>query len=154
MDTLSIVHHKSKYSAETYRTFAINGTAIEIWLPNQNPSSELDLISAHEGLNDEQETALIWDRIFSTAPNWSCIVPLLVCPDDVDLSCTVIVAEQLSSEMSITWKRFGLLLEPTTLESPSVDWYPDIRTVEFKRDNFMKVIEEFRSAVNVDLGLG
>lgn len=48
MDTLSVVNHKSKYSAEAYRAFAINGTAIEVWLPSQNPSSELNLVSAHE----------------------------------------------------------------------------------------------------------
>lgn len=154
MDILSIAHHKSKYSAEAYRTFAINGLAIEVWMPSQNPSTELNLISAHEGLYDDQEFELIWDRIFSIAPNWRCIVPLLVCPDDVDLSCTVIVAEQFSSETSITWERFGLLMDSVNSENPTIDWYQGIRPVEFERGNFMEVIEAFRATVNIDLGWG
>src|SRR5690606_15043967 len=110
------------------------------------------LVSAHAGLNDDDEFRLVWDRIYSTAPEWQSIVPLLVCPDDLDLTCTVIVAEQCATEGSVIWKRFGLLRDLITLTEPAVEWYPDIRSVEFGRDNFMNTLDAFRAAVSIDLG--
>ena len=36
-------------------------------------------------------------------------VPILICPDDRDFSCTVIVTEVIKSDNTITWKRIGLV---------------------------------------------
>lgn len=94
MNHLSLVKHKSKYSSDYYLTFAIDGEPLEVWLPKHDPQSEHDLIVSLPELYDEKETQLVWDRIYSTAPGWRTLVPLLVCPDDMDLTCTVIVVEQ------------------------------------------------------------
>lgn len=151
MDTLSTVRHESKFSYGSYQTFAVNGVAIEVWLAAQSPAADLNLVSAHDGLHSDQETRLVWDRIYSTAPSWCCIVPLLVCPDDLDLTCSVIVAEQVSTEKSIVWERFGLLRESAKLTSPSVDWFSGIRSVTFDRENFMTTLDSSRASVNVEL---
>ncbi len=47
---LSITSHKSRYSSDFYPTFAIDGMALEIWLPKQNPDAEFHLVGAHSGL--------------------------------------------------------------------------------------------------------
>lgn len=37
-------------------------------------------------------------------------VPILMCPDDMDFSCTVIVAEVIKTEKTVTWNRIGSVL--------------------------------------------
>ncbi|QZX85917.1 hypothetical protein K6751_14180 [Metapseudomonas otitidis] len=92
---------------------------------------------------------MVWDRIYSTAPGWRTLVPLLVCPDDVDLTCTVIVVEQFSNERQIQWCRFGLLIDAIEIDSPSVEWYGAIPGVIFDRQNFHEVLDEFREKENI-----
>lgn len=149
MNHLSLVKHKSKYSADYYLTFAIDGEPLEVWLPKHDPQSEHDLIVSFPELYDEKETQLVWDRIYSTAPGWRTLVPLLVCPDDVDLICTVIVVEQFSNERQIQWCRFGLLIDAIEIDSPSVEWYGAIPGVIFDRQNFHEVLDEFREKENI-----
>ena len=37
-------------------------------------------------------------------------VPILMCPDDMDFSCTVIVAEVIKNDKTVTWNRIGSVL--------------------------------------------
>ncbi|MBO3656008.1 hypothetical protein [Acinetobacter bereziniae] len=37
----------------------------------------------------------------------STVVPILICPDDLDLVCSVIMVEQVVTETEVTWIRFG-----------------------------------------------
>lgn len=148
---LSITQNKSKYSAGFYPTFAIDGLALERWLPAQNPAAEYHLVSAHSGLYSDHETELIWDRIYSTAPGWQTLIPMLVCSDDLDLSCTVIVVEQHAQTEQIVWQRFGLLMEPITDEAPTVEWFEGISAATFERANFVGALDAFRQVANVKM---
>ncbi|CAI8842734.1 MULTISPECIES: hypothetical protein [Pseudomonas] len=152
MNRLTITQHKSKYSAGHYPTFAIDELPLEVWLPHHNPQAELHLVAAHSGLYSDQENELIWDRAYSTAPGWTTLLPLLVCSDDLDLSCSVIVTEQFSDETVIHWQRFGLLKDRITSENPEVDWFHSIPSVTFARAAFINVLDSFREidGVKVD----
>ncbi|MDH0732379.1 hypothetical protein N5F23_21650 [Pseudomonas sichuanensis] len=148
---LSIASHKSKYSLGFYPTFAVDGVPLEVWLPQHNREAELHLVSAHSGLNDDDDTYLVWDRIYSTAPGWDTLVPLLVCSDDLDLTCTVIVAEQHADEHHVQWRRFGLLRDLITLQSPAADWYDSIPSLTFERSHFESVLDAFRKQENIKM---
>ncbi|WP_237142948.1 MULTISPECIES: hypothetical protein [Pseudomonas] len=148
---ISIASHKSKYSIGFYPTFAVDGVPLEVWLPRHNPDAELHLVAAHSGLYSDEDTWLIWDRIYSTAPGWKTLVPLLVCSDDLDLTCTVIVAEQCADEHQLQWSRFGLLKDLITLELPSVDWYDAIPYLTFERSHYQSVLDEFRKQENIKM---
>ncbi|SNB80063.1 hypothetical protein SAMN02745900_03613 [Pseudomonas sp. URIL14HWK12:I8] len=148
---LSITSHKSKHSLGFYPTFAVDGVPLEVWLPQHNREAELHLVSAHSGLNDDDGTDLIWDRIYSTAPGWETLVPLLVCPDDLDLTCTVIVAEQRADEHHVQWRRFGLLKDLITSQSPAVGWYDSIPNLTFERSCFESVLDAFRKQQNIKM---
>ncbi|MDC6379804.1 hypothetical protein BW687_006365 [Pseudomonas graminis] len=151
MNQLSVASHKSKYSQGFYSTFAIDGAALEIWLPEQEPAAELHLVAAHVGLYSDDDTDLVWDRIYSTAPGWKTLIPLLVCSDDMDLTCTVIVVEQFAYEDRIEWRRFGLLEEVITLEQPRVRWFEAIPSVVFGRAQFHQTLDDFRKQENVTM---
>ncbi|ATB68113.1 hypothetical protein CLJ08_24285 [Pseudomonas mosselii] len=94
---------------------------------------------------------MIWDRIYSTAPGWKTLVPLLVCSDDLDLTCTVIVAEQSAGEHAVHWSRFGLLKDLITVEAPAVDWFDAIPCLTFERSHFHSVLDEFRMQENIEM---
>ncbi|WP_445656557.1 hypothetical protein [Achromobacter sp. NCFB-sbj8-Ac1-l] len=151
---LSIASHKSKYSADFYRAFAIDGVPLEVWLPRHNPEAELYLVGAHSGLDSDDDTCLMWERIYSTTPGSKTLVPLLVCPDDLDLTCTVIVAEQHADEHHIHWRRFGLLRDLITLQSPAVDWYESIPNLSLERSHFQSVLDAFRQQENIKMDRG
>ncbi|MDD1958335.1 hypothetical protein NP552_25200 [Pseudomonas sp. 8209] len=144
MNQLSIASFKSKYSQGFYSTFAIDGAPLEVWLPTRDPAAQLHLVAAHAGLYGEDDNELVWDRSYSTAPGWTTLVPLLVCSDDLDLSCTVIVVEQHAHEDHIHWRRFGLLHEVITLEQPRVSWFEAACTATFERAEFHHTLDEFR----------
>ncbi|MNE71150.1 hypothetical protein D3C80_1669990 [compost metagenome] len=151
INLLSIASHKSKYSSGFYPTFAIDGVPLEVWLPRQNPAAEFDLVAAHSGLYSDEDNLLIWDRIYSTAPGWKTLVPLLVCSDDLDLTCTVIVAEQCAHEHQVQWGRFGLLKDSIALENTDVDWFDAMPSVIFERSNYHSVLDEFRKQENIKM---
>lgn len=50
---------------------------------------------------------MAWRRILP-GENQTTICPILVCPDDNDFSCTLIVAEIRNCGNTIQWKRVGL----------------------------------------------
>ncbi len=148
---LSIASHKSKHSLGFYPTFAVDGVPMEVWLPQHNREAELHLVAAHSGLYSDKDTCLVWDRIYSTAPGWRTLVPLLVCSDDLDLTCTVIVAEQHAGEHYVQWRRFGLLKDLITLQSPAVDWYESIPSLTFERSQFQSLLDAFRKQENIKM---
>ncbi|WP_439849999.1 hypothetical protein ACTACG_17110 [Pseudomonas syringae] len=151
INLISIESHKSKYSSGLYPTFAVDGVPLEVWLPKHDPTAELHLVAAHSGLHSDEDNLLIWDRIYSTAPGWKVLVPLLVCSDDLDLTCTVIVAEQCANEHHVQWARFGLLKDLIALENPDIDWFDVIPSVIFERSNYHSVLDEFRKQENIKM---
>ena len=38
----------------------------------------------------------------------STVLPILICPDDLDLVCNVIMIEQMVTESEVQWLRFGV----------------------------------------------
>lgn len=148
---LSITSHKSRYSLGFYPTFAVDSVPLEIWLPQHNREAELHLVSAHSGLYSDGDTYLVWDRIYSTAPGWQTLVPLLVCSDDLDLTCTVIVVEQHADAAYVQWLRFGVLKDLITLQSPAVDWFDSVPSLTFERSHFQSVLDAFRKQENIKM---
>lgn len=73
-----------------------NGATIATVISAQAGESNIDLLApAHSPLYDDAEISLAWDRLLAVAEGKTSIVPLLVCLDDLDFSCRLIVAEQV-----------------------------------------------------------
>jgi len=58
-------------------------------------------------LEREEEKAVVWKRILSNE-NETTICPILMCPDDKEFSCTLIVAEIRNCGDLIHWKQIGV----------------------------------------------
>jgi hypothetical protein len=56
--------------------------------------------------SDEQDGQYIW-TLMNDKEN--CNLPILLCPDDMDFWCTVIVAQVQFNKETVVWKRIGLV---------------------------------------------
>jgi hypothetical protein len=91
-------------------------------------------------LTDKGERELVRERMWPrVGERW--IVPLLVCPDDLDFSCTLVVAEVSSTEEEVTWERIGLDTR-SSLEVSEVDWLA-VAPQRFQRGEYLECVESF-----------
>jgi hypothetical protein len=89
---------------------------------------------------------IAWRRIVPGGIGLTTIVPLLVCPDDADLFCSVIVVEQEVSEDFIYWKRFGIAMdEPYDLVGATVRWLQEFRQAKFQKPEYCTALDLFQT---------
>ena len=79
------------------------------------------------------------------------ILPILLCPEDFDFSCTVIVVEVILRENMVIWNRFGVDITPfdeDEKELPQyigkeVVWIKEIDSFKFSRRRYLHCVEQF-----------
>ena len=137
---------KSKHAHAPHPVFAIDGTSLDLWLSERLPDDWIsDLVPAQGWLIDDADFALAWRRIERIEEDCSTIVPVLVCSDDVDLSCSVIVVEQVGAINEIIWRRFGRPDESRGDQcGATVKWFEDCPSCEFDRSEFVAALAEFK----------
>ena len=112
MNHIEIKHMKTCYDYdEDY--LVIDGTPITTYLERHKPTSLamfgslLGLLPAWSGkLIWQWENDFIWEMVGSGE---ELNVPILVCEDDCDLSCVVIVAHIRKTENTVYWDKVGVL---------------------------------------------
>jgi hypothetical protein len=100
----------------------------------------------------EQEKDIVWKRI-SPNNNTKEICPILLCPDDCDFSCTLIVAEIEKGDGIINWHRMGI--DKTTefdayKVGSNVDWFDKIEPLQFDKSEYQVMIEKFKNQFQID----
>ncbi len=97
-------------------------------------------------LKDEKERAYVWERILPE-PGKKSIAPVLMCPDDCDLVCTVVVAEIENKGTEIIWKRIGIDVGRTGDDlktiGKKVDWF-DLPEYRFRLADYRACLEQFK----------
>ena len=127
--------HDANGNFKPFPILAIDGIPLNQWLDkNTNIMQEPDgirivsLVPAQGWLYDtDNELALsnAWQLLQPEPCEYgpiSTVVPLLVCPDDLDLSCSVIMVEQVVTKTEVQWLRFGLAYGQTQDVVTSVVW--------------------------------
>lgn len=94
----------------------------------------------------QDEQAVVWKRILP-AENETAICPILMCPDDNDFSCTLIVAEITNCGDRVQWKRLGL--DKTEEWDPEkvgsmVDWFDKPTELNFSKKDYFAMLEAFK----------
>jgi len=153
MNQIQAKYEKSKYSQKAHLTINVDGKYLDLILhefyPNQNLIGLVPTLL--NWLEDPKERQLVWNRIES---NERQVVPILMCPDDVDLWCTVIVAEVEKTNDSVKWLRLGIDIGgpdnmPDSIGT-TVDWFDKIEPMEFDKTEYEKFISEFKAAIDKD----
>jgi hypothetical protein len=100
-----VIKNKSQYIQEDHYVILIDNKPLDLILHELYPEELfLGLIpTIIDWISLDEESKFVQQR-FSI--NQDCkIVPVLMCPDDCDLSCTIIVAEVVTSDDQVTWQR-------------------------------------------------
>lgn len=104
------------------------------------------------GLYDEREKRIVWDSILPPK-NEVTICPILMCPDDNDFSCTLIVAEIENCGDYIQWKRIGL--DQTGFRSAdkfgtNIQWLEKLGAYNFEMQDYLETIASFQQQFTRD----
>lgn len=144
---ITVGQHKSRFSTEPHPALFVDGEPLDGWLDARLDGLEaLDLVPAQHWLDDEAERELSWRRLSELLPGIPVVVPLLICPDDLDLSCTVIVAEQQLEQNRVVWRRFGIAAGSADDPLDEIGWC-DPLSVSFELEGFLAALASFRGAV-------
>lgn len=108
MNHISLLQHQPVFSRAPCAWIAIDGVPVEHWFAAQSDNPDaITLGFAPMWLHNPEEEELAWSRLVPGEENSSTVVPILVCSDDMDLHCTVVVVEQLVTSDTVQWVRWG-----------------------------------------------
>jgi len=107
-------------------------------------------------LEDQNERDLVWKRIYPGQFNKE-VCPILMCPDDCDFSCTIIVAEIENCGNTIRWHRLGI--DESKIYKPdykpekigtAVTWFEKISSFKFYKKEYKQMIKDFEKQYQKD----
>lgn len=153
MNQILAKYEKSEYSNQPHLTINVDGNSLDKILHELYPDDNLiGLVpTLLDWLKDPKERKLVWDRFESKQKQ---VVPILMCPDDIDLWCTVINVEIEKTKDSIKWLRIGLDSGgpddmPDSIGT-NVEWFDKIEPMEFKKSEYEKFSSEFKTEIDKD----
>ncbi|QXP59015.1 hypothetical protein [Olleya sp. HaHaR_3_96] len=148
MNTIKAEIDKSDYGTDEFLNLKIDG----FWLDEK--LEELYPNNMYKGLYPTllfameiaQEEKVVWNRI-SPKLGEIAISPILMCPDDNDFSCTLILAEIENCKNTIKWNKLGI--DKTTEYDAEkvgfkVEWFEKISGFEFSKDDYENMLSEFK----------
>lgn len=147
-DHLRAVLRCSRYVDEPHLVVLLNDAAVDEWLAQvTGEDSFAGLVTTLDDcLYEPAERAIVWQRIFP-ADGTSHVAPLLVCPDDLDFDCTVVVVEVGREGNKILWRRFGVdqtIASNSEQVGMNVRWLDAGRCLVFQVDEYRRFIEDCR----------
>lgn len=141
---ISAAYYRPGFARSACAWLMIDGIGIEQWLSTHLEWSDV----ARLGLSliwliDEDEDALANRRIIPAEDGSSTIVPLLVCSDDMNFDCIVLVAEQVIEGDTVHWRRFGCSISDKLEVGISTKWIAESKPISFALEDFQNALEQF-----------
>ncbi len=149
MNQITAIEDKSEYSIERHLVIAIDGEPLDHIIAKFDPTGDLALKglvpTLLDWLDNEEEKRVAWERILPEEGQ-TTFAPVLMCPDDCDFWCTIIIAEIERRKDEIVWKRIGRDIgriggKPDSVGN-EVEWF-DQEEFIFYTTNYIKFIKEF-----------
>ena len=149
MNKLSARMHRSRHARAPHPVLFVDETPLHEWIKGVvcdagGVDSTDSLVPAQGWLLDEGDGEHAWKLLSPREDHSSTIVPMLVCPDDMDMSCTVAVVEQMADGQNIRWVRTGRALDVVNGIVTSVAWTAPSQTAVFSREEFGNAVAELR----------
>lgn len=149
MNKISARLHKSRHALKPHPVLFVDETPLEQWMNGivcdaDGVDNTAGLVPAQGWLLDDGDFENAWTLLSPREDSSSTIVPLLVCPDDMDMTCTVAVVEQVAGGQSICWVRAGRALDVVNGIVTSVQWTKPSQTAVFSRIEFSNAVTELR----------
>ncbi len=133
-------------SGQFYYQLAIDGEILENILDRNYPGQNLlGLVpTLLNWLENKDERKCVWERIIPNE-NEKVLSPILMCNDDLDLWCAVIVAESTCFGAEIIWNRIGVSrgFDDAT-EREEVNWLDKLGPYIFDKKEFLSCVDLFK----------
>ena len=161
MDSIKAIRGLSPHCGDReHLCIFINGTRLDEIL-SKIEASNLGLVPSLLDWYDEsfppskKEKQYVWGQ--AKLEGETKILPILLCPDDFDFSCTTIVVEVIDRGETVLWNRFGVDVtefSPDEVELPKyigkkVNWFLDIKPFVFSKSEYVKCLDSFEHNVTV-----
>lgn len=149
LHAIKAARHQAKFSRNACAWLLIDDVGIEKWLAEHLADEQVSFLglSLIWLINDAEE-ALAKRRFTPGEDGSSTVVPLLVCSDDMDFGCTVLVAEQVVQGDSLSWIRFGWSLSEGLEVGAQTRWISGSQPVEFALEDFHCALEDFATILS------
>jgi hypothetical protein len=144
--------HQAKSARSACAWLLIDGVGIEQWLAEHLDYEEAAMLGLSLiWLIHEEEQALAKRRWTPGEDGTSTLLPLLVCSDDMDFDCTVLMVEQVVADGLITWERFGMSVSSGLEVGIQTRWMTDCEPVSFAAADFQQALEDFATILATQL---
>jgi len=153
MDKIEAIKSKSPYMGDReHLCIFINGERFDEFLSNNVCCTYLGLIPSWlDYYNDDIEKEYVWEQ--TKLDSIAKVLPIMLCPDDFDFSCAVVVVEVINEPGTVIWNRMGVdktEFDPCESELPkyigkTVEWFANIRPMVFNKDEYLLCVEKFRA---------
>ncbi|MEF2965393.1 hypothetical protein V3851_06060 [Paenibacillus sp. M1] len=152
---ISVENMSSIYVKEPHPTILIDGKPLDIMLNEICPNELVfGLIPTMvDWMNFDEEFKLV-ENVFATSHELK-IIPILMCPDDCDLSCTLIVAEEKTTQDQVKWNRIGIdmnkpneLINQNRFLESGVKWLDKVPIMTFSKEEYIKSLEKIYRRAN------
>lgn len=144
MNQIRAEKRKSSCSPQwEFMDFKIDDEFLSTLLVQKYPDEFLNCLipTLNAELFIEKERKLVWDSIL---PSKLSICPILMCEDDCDFSCTLIVAEIEKQLDIVFWRRIGINLGDFN-RKPKIKWLNAVPSYSFSIKNYLKLVEDFKT---------
>jgi hypothetical protein len=150
MNSIRADWFKSQFVSEPHLIIRVDGEPLDEFLENHSTGLELrGLIPAWLAwLTNDAEQAVVWERMIPPLLG-RVRVPVLMCPDDLDFSCQLIIADLEVTPEVIVWHRIGSdisqSMEPRRV-GEEVAWFESIPPLRFPRNDYEACVASFVNA--------
>jgi hypothetical protein len=138
VNRIEAIRAPSKFVPEPHLAIAVDGVPLDVALGVEG------LVSALLGwFHNDEDSAVPWQRIL---PDVGCTgyAPVLICPDDLDLNCSVVMAEVVAEPDVIRWDRLGYNATPRGAVGSWIRWETDWGPYRFSRTEYEACLAAFR----------
>jgi hypothetical protein len=143
--TIAVEKRSSEYVNEEHDTILIDNIPLDEILAKLYPEGQYaGLVPVIVNwLNTRAEQELVRRRYLSVCTPE--ILPILMCPDDCDLWCTLVVAEVVIYEDYVAWNRIGTdksdLIKGYDVIGSEVEWLTNVPAMKFLKEDYYKALD-------------
>lgn len=151
MNSIQAVFDKSDYEIyDDYPNYKIDSYFLDEKLAEFYPDKSLKGLvpTLLDWMINENESKIVWERIFPDK-NETKNCPILMCPDDCDFSCIIIIAEIKNIDNQIIWERIGINKTGETESEKigsNVEWFDKYFSFKFNINEYTKMIKIFEKS--------
>lgn len=141
--------HQSRHARKPHPILFIDECPLEKWIKgiiqeSDGSDSSDGLVPAQVWLVGEQDLRTAWYLLNPKTEHASTITPILVCPDDMDMICTVAVVEQVTDDQYVFWVRVGRALDVVNGVVASFECAQPSQAAAFNKEEFLEAFTELK----------